>query len=92
MTEEDLKQIRSVVSGEIAAAEQRTGAAVAEAIAAAEQRTGAVIGEAIAAAERRTTAAIAAAEEQASERSRDMQTEILRGLEAFVATSAACTG
>jgi len=79
MTEEDLKQIRSVVSGEIAASEQRTGAAIAGA----EQRTSAAIGGAIAEAEQRTSAAIAAAEERASERSRDMQTEILRGLEAF---------
>jgi hypothetical protein len=35
------------------------------------------------AAEQRITAAIAAAEERAAERARDLQTEILRGLESF---------
>jgi hypothetical protein len=38
---------------------------------------------AVAAAEQRITAAITAAEERAGERARDLQTEILRGLEAF---------
>ena len=38
---------------------------------------------AITAAEERITAAITGAEERAGERARDLQTEILRGLEAF---------
>jgi hypothetical protein len=38
---------------------------------------------ALAAAEQRITAAIATAEERAGERARDMQTEILKGLESF---------
>lgn len=38
---------------------------------------------AVVAAEQRITAAITAAEERAGERARDLQTEILRGLEAF---------
>ena len=38
---------------------------------------------AIASAEQRITAAITAAGERASERARDLQTEILRGLESF---------
>jgi hypothetical protein len=37
----------------------------------------------LAATEQRITAAIAAAEERAAERARDLQTEILRGLESF---------
>ena len=38
---------------------------------------------ALAAAEQRITSAIATAEERAAERARDMQTEILKGLESF---------
>jgi hypothetical protein len=41
------------------------------------------VATAITAAEQRITAAIIAAEERAAERARDLQTEILRGLESF---------
>ena len=56
-----------------------TAAAIAAAIAAAQAETA----TAIAAAQAETAAALVAAEQRDAERSRDMQTEILRGIEGF---------
>ena len=79
MTPEDAEQITAIV----AAAEQRITTTLATTltgtVAASEQRTA----EAFAAAEQRTAQAIAAAKDQTVEALRDMQTEMLRGIEAF---------
>jgi hypothetical protein len=94
MTPEDAEQITAIVAaaeqritttlattltGTVAASEQRTAQAIGQAIEASEQRTA----EAFAAAEQRTAQAIAAAKDQTVEALRDMQTEMLRGIEAF---------
>jgi hypothetical protein len=71
MTPEDIEQITAIV----ASSEQRTAATVA----AAEQRTT----EIVAASERRTTEIVTAAKDETIEAMRDMQTEILRGIERF---------
>ena len=68
-----------VIQTAVTASEQRTAAAVA----ASEQRTADTIQTAVTASEQRTSAAIQTAKDQTVEAMRDMQTEILRGLEAF---------
>lgn len=79
MTAEDIEQITAIVG----ASEQRTAEVINAAVAASEQRTAGVITAAVAAPEQRTAETVKAAKDSTIEEMRDMQTEILRGIEAF---------
>jgi hypothetical protein len=87
MTPEDLQQIRGVVHEEISARLDPAVEAIAAKIGASEERTLEAIAIQIGASEERTLEAIAiqigASEERTLEAARAMQSEILRGLEAF---------
>ena len=82
----DLNRLGKTITAAVATAKAESTAAIAAAqteLTAAIATAQAESTAAIATAQAESTAAIAAAEQRSSERSRDMQTEILRGIEAF---------
>ena len=77
------RRTADVIQTAVTASERRTADAIQTAVTASEHRTAEAIQTAVTASEQRTGAAIQTAKDQTVEAMRDMQTEILRGLEAF---------